>query len=298
LERAEKRWKAMLRDKVALREQDLSQVERLQSRPPVSREACPRDASATGEAVDDAGGLVQAIGAEADDEVERILDERLAEGGPEGALWLERRRYEAARKHYRCELPEAAPVKLDEAQQDRYDLLRARALWAKGDRAGAEALLAKLPVATRNANEVILTRLLVRDGINLDEYLVDAPQEPLMVLTRAWDRTKHPALGYLLATRLERDQRWQSLYEVTRALSWEGVEFPEALFGTLKPETERLRGVAAFALRRWDEAEVAFVRYTDLAPTQGRKSFGQTWVDRTRHFRAHKERLKADLPRL
>lgn len=291
LDKAESQWRAWLRQSVVLRSQDVHHVESIQTRPPVVGESCGKSPLHA--------QLSQARAGESDDEVERILGEmQRLEGEETAAIWLSRQSYCAQRQNDRCALPQAAPMELSSKQEEQLAVLRARQRWAAGDRQGAQRLLEALPVDARNVNQVILMRVLLRDGFALEDYAVDAPRDALLVWMEKWRQTKHPVFGYLLARRLERAQRWESLRQITRELSWEDTPLPNNLQGTVLLESARLQGVAAFARRDWEEAERAFARYLELSPTQGRSSLGQTWLERTRFFRAHRDRLKADLPRL
>lgn len=282
---AEQAWREMLAA-LTIREQDKAGVDKIQSRPPISKESCGTSK--------DERDLRSAMSSEADDEVERILGSR-----PQtAATWFAQRRYEAQRSNYVCELPQEPPVKLGKAEARRYAWMRAISAWARGENDEAAQLFAALPDRTRISGSVIMARALLRDGHPATDLYFDAPVEPTTHYTRRWAETGHPLLGYQLAVRLSGSQRWESLDRVMRKLDFSGFEFVDGEEGTILLKVHDMRAKAAFALRDWDRAEASFTAFREAAPTQGRRAYADTWLARVAWFRTHESRLSSNLPRL
>ena len=297
---AERQWRAWLGE-LELREADVGAVNRIQTRPAIGQEQCGRsDASIA---------LEHARAARGDEAFNRAFAQ-LEPGLDPDAAWLTRAEYEATRAHYqcgltelpapdsRCDLPDPPPVALSDDRASQYTHLVSLAAWARGDTSRAIARMDAYPTRLKRSNRVIFARVLLRDGFDFTLARPPDTANTWFQEARAWERTRHPAVGLILAHRLARAQDWASLAEVTAQLSWEGFAFPDDLPGTLPLDSLELKAKAAFALRRWDEAEAAWAAYADAAPTQGRRDYGQTWLERARFFRSRAERVTADLPPL
>ncbi len=288
----EAKWRDFLMadDKAALFSRDEDFIDKMQSRPSISQESCGRP--------DDDDDLNAALAAEADDEVYRILDARAAQDGEQAAVWFARAHYKAERANFNCPLPDTAEIDLGEKFAPRYDHLRALAAWGRGDTAQARQIFDALPASHKRNDNVILGRNLLRDGFPVDEFIADAPTDPTLALAGSFARTRHPAFGHKLAQTLTRAQRWDSAADVLSKIYWNNTTFPDNERGMILLDEAEMRGRTAFARRDWAAARAAWKDYLRLAPSEGRRAHGQTWIERTDFFEAHAERLTADLPRL
>ena len=281
---AEARWREMLAG-LTIRGADRAGVDSIQSRPPISKESC-----GTSQEEQD---LRSAIRTESDDEVARILGAR-----PEdAATWFAQQSYRAQRANYRCELPEPS-AELAASDRRRYAWMQAVSKWAQGNPADATTRFAKLEERNRRASSVVLARALVRDGHPATDLYFDAPVDATHHYASRWAQTRHPLLGYQLAVNLSSGQRWESLRDVLAQLHLEDFDFVDDEPGTILLKLDDMRGKTAVALRDWDEAQRAFGRFRDRAPTQGRRAYADTWLARIAWFRAHEDRLQTNLPRL
>ncbi|MEO1272923.1 MAG: hypothetical protein AAFX99_32950 [Myxococcota bacterium] len=289
LSEAEHQWRAWLAE-LELRQEDIKAVQRIQTRPAIGQEKCGRSPEAI--------ALDRARQARADEAFERFLAQLEPEMEPD-ALWLTRTEYKAIRAQYRCTLPDPPPISLTEERQTQYTYLLALTDWARGDTAEAQLRLNQTPDSYKRSDHIILTRVLLRDGFDVGLVRsVDDVRDEHVLLTQAWERTRHPAVGFLLALRMARQQHWRSLAEVLDQIDWTGFAFPEDTAGTILLRTQGLRGRVAFAQRDWASAAASWRAYTEAAPTQGRRDQGETWLARTRFFESRAARLKADLPAL
>lgn len=293
LSEVEARWRSFLMDeaRAAAINSDLKRVDRIQKRPSITQESCERGALDR--------SLRRAMDVEADDEVARILEVMTEEGETDdlAKIWLAREEYRVQRADYDCTL-NTPDFKVKENIQRRLDYLKALTLWRRGDLSGAAAAFDALSESVRRGDNVILARLMLREGLPFEAFIIDADIDPTLKLARLWEEHRHPAIGYKLAQRLRRAQRYESLYELCKTLSWDGVAFPEGFEGTLKLATQDMLGQSAFSQRDWGTARRAFKGYTERAPTAGRRAYGETWLARTDFFEAHQARLPSNLPRL
>lgn len=284
----EAKWHQMLGG-LAVRETDGGATERRQARPAMGAESCDRAESRE--------RLGRAMRARADDEVERMYQLLASEGGLTTEVWLEREAYLAARDGYRTPRSPEPPRELGTGGATRYQTLAALSLWANGDRAAAEQVFAELPPSQRAARDVIVARALIRDGFALEDLVAPPGREVLVHLTRRFEETRHPVIGFLLARRLWKKQDWWTLRSTLRHVSFEAFAFPDDVPGDVPLVLAQMNGLAAFGLRDWSAAHDHFQDLIELAPGPGRAELGREWQGRIAYFRAHEQRLSSDLPR-